>query len=85
MCVCVTASYLGGAIGVDGDHVLGALFDLELNVELAFQGGNAVRRPALRPRGLRRVIWGGEGGGLKVKTRNRSRLKTPRRGLYDQV
>lgn len=34
--------YLGGSVGVDWNHVLGSLFDLELDVELSLQGGNAV-------------------------------------------
>lgn len=34
-------SYLGGSIGVHQNHVLCALFDLELNVILSFQGGQA--------------------------------------------
>lgn len=34
--------YLGGSIGVDGDHVFDSLFDLELYVELSLQGSDAV-------------------------------------------
>lgn len=33
--------YLGGSIGVDGNHVLNSLFDFELDVELPLQGSDA--------------------------------------------
>lgn len=34
--------YLGGAIGVDWDHVLHPLLDFELNVKLPLKGGDAL-------------------------------------------
>ena len=52
--------YLGGSIGVDGDHVLGSLFDLELYVELSLQGRDALllgAGPALSPRRLGTLVY----------------------------
>lgn len=57
----VSACYLGRAIGVDRDHVLSALLDFELYVELPLQRGNALlmgRRPALCTGRPRHIIWG---------------------------
>ena len=40
--VCVdSVLYLGGSVGVDGDHVFDSLFDFELDVELSLQGSDA--------------------------------------------
>lgn len=53
--------YLGGSIGVDGDHVLNSLFDFELDVELSLQGSNAFFvgwRSTLCPRRLGTLICG---------------------------
>lgn len=33
--------YLGGSIGVDGNHVFNSLLDFELDVELPLQRGDA--------------------------------------------
>lgn len=51
--------YLGGSVRVDRYHVLNALLDLELDVELPLQGGNALlvgRRPTLGPGRLRALV-----------------------------
>lgn len=50
-------SYLGGSVGVHLDHVLCALFDLELDVILFFQGSQAAAAGA-RPR---LTVWGVRG------------------------
>lgn len=53
------ALYLGGSVGVDGDHVLHPLLDFQLDVELPLQGCDAFfvsRRSALGPRRLRTFI-----------------------------
>lgn len=58
MTVCM--SYLGSAVGVDRDHILSALLDFELYVELPLQRGNALlmgRCPALCARRTRHIIW----------------------------
>ena len=62
--------YLGGSISVDGDHVLGSLFDLELYVELSLQGRDAVQLgagPALSPRRLGTLVYMGGGTDYVVK------------------
>lgn len=50
-------SYLGGPVGVHLNHVLGALFDLELDVVLSFQGGEAAAACAHSGFAVR-GIWG---------------------------
>lgn len=37
----IMSVYLGGSVGVDGDHVFNSLFDFELDVELSLQGSDA--------------------------------------------
>lgn len=66
-------SYLGGSVGVHLDHVLSALFDLELNVILSFQGGEAAITRAhsgLTVGGIwsQRAFW------VKMEKNNRKKL-----------
>lgn len=58
-------TYLGGPVGVHLNHVLGTLFNLELNVVLSFQGGEAAA--ACAHSGLAvRGIWGQRAFWIKV-------------------
>lgn len=50
-------SYLGGPVGVHLNHVLGALFDLELDVVLSFEGSQAATAGAHSGLAVRGV-WG---------------------------
>lgn len=88
----VNILYLGGSIGVDGDHVLNSLFDFELDVQLSLQGSDAFLvgwRSALGPGRLRTLICGErEKVGYDIK-RNKmrvhtvcSKLKKPLREFY---
>ncbi len=58
--------YLGGPVGVHQNHVLGALFDLELDVILPFQGGQAAAAGA-HSRLTVGGIWGHRAFWVKTK------------------
>lgn len=62
-------SYLGGPVGVHQNHVLGTLFDLQLDVILSFQGGQAAAAVA-HSRLTVGGIWGQ--GAFCVKTKKKS-------------
>lgn len=63
-------SHLGGPVGVHLNHVLGTLFDLELDVILSFQGGQAAAAGAHSRLTVGR-IWGQREFWVK-KRRNKS-------------
>lgn len=63
-------SYLGGSVGVHQNHVLCALFDLELDVILSFQGSQAAAAGA-HSRLTVGGVWGQRAFWVKTKKKEK--------------
>lgn len=68
-------SYLGGSVGVHQNHVLCALFDLELDVILSFQGSQAAAAGA-HSRLTVGGVWGQRAFWVKTKKKEKRKLSS---------